>query len=332
MMEEFDTLKKFPGTPQETAWLLARMKTLSVKESLIFTSALMRNPACDARDIINIFQSMPDYEVCYPAESYEALGQFYLIHETLLPPNLPDFIDMAQVGMKYEDEHPGIFVGNCYVEFPNQVPALRYDGENLAACVDDGWSVKLKLASGRCPDGVWLRLPDYEEANDGKPDEIRITLDELGVKTMDECTLLDAQCILPEVGNLMEQYDRPSDLIYDGQNLGFVLDERGQGMQNFMELYAGALEYEGCASLAEALDIAENLNRYELVPVSSLRDYAEKELEQQGIKLPPAIAAAFNYEQYAVGQMENSGFVLNTAESAYVGKEQSQRFADMFLE
>jgi hypothetical protein len=35
--------------------------------------------------------------------------------------------------------------------------------------VDNDWSVKLKLASRHAPDGVWLRLPDYEELNDGNP-------------------------------------------------------------------------------------------------------------------------------------------------------------------
>lgn len=168
-------------------------------------------------------------------------------YDAQLPQELSEHIDLEQLGRNYEDEHPGLFFGNCYVEYPNQGPALRYNGENLAYCVDGIWSVKVKLASPRCPDGVWLRLPDYEDANDGRPDEMRITLDELDVKTVDECTLLEARCILPGLGDLLEQYDRPSDLIYDGQNLGFVLDERGQGLHSFTELYTGALEYPFCS-------------------------------------------------------------------------------------
>ena len=331
-MNHFEALNRIPSTPQETAWLQERMETLSVRESLILSAALMGKPAYNAGDVINIFQSMSDYEVCYPAGSYETLGRFFLHHEEQLPQELSGYIDMERLGKNYEQEHPGRFIGSCYVEYPNQCPALRYNGENLAACVDDGWSVKLKLASPRCPDGVWLRLPDYEDANDGRPDEMRIALDELGVQRVDECTLLDARCILPEAGNLMEQYDRISDLVYDGQNLGFVLDERGQGMDHFIELYAGALEYEDCTSLAEALDIAENLNRYELAPASSLRGYAEKELANQGIALPPGVASSFNYEQYAADLLEQRDFVLTRDESAYIEKNQSQQFAGMFME
>jgi len=189
-MKTFEALNRLPSTPQEMMWLRERMETLSVKESLILSAALMGKPACDARDVINIFQTMSDYEVCYPAGSYEALGRFCLHYDAQLPQELGDYIDLEQLGKNYEDEHPGVFIGNCYVEYSYQGPATRYDGTNLAACVDDGWSVKVKLASERCPDGVWLRLPDYEDANDGRPDEMRITLDELGVKGVDECTLL----------------------------------------------------------------------------------------------------------------------------------------------
>ncbi len=246
------------------------------------------------------------------------------------PQELGDYIDLEQLGKNYEDEHPGGFIGDCYVEYSYQGPATRYDGKNLAACVDDGWSVKVKLASERCRDGLWLRLPDYEDANDGRPDEMRITLDELGVNGVDECTLLEARCILPEVGDLTEQYDRASDLVYDGQNLGFVLDERGQGMQNFMELYAGALEYEDCRTLAEALDIAESLNRYEIIPDVSLREYAEQELKKQGVALPESVAASFHYEEYAAALLERRGFLLTRDESAYVGKV-GQTFSGMTM-
>ena len=331
-MNKFDAIERLPATPEEKAWLRERLETLSVRESMILSAALISKEIYNGADLINVFQAMQDYEVCYPAGSYAQLGRFYLANETQLPENIPDFIDTEQLGRNYEVEHPGVFIGNSYVEYPNQGPALRYDGTNLSACGDDGWSVKVKLASERCSEGVWLRLPDYEDANDGKPDETRITLDEMGVKAVDECTPLEARCILPQVGDLMEQYDRLSDLIYDGQNLGFVLDEHGQGKAHYMELYAGALEYEDCISLAEALDIAENLNRYDCIPVNGLREYAQKELENQGITLPPLAAEAFQYEEYAALRLQDNGFMLNTTEDAYIGKTQAQRFADMFME
>jgi hypothetical protein len=101
-------------------------------------------------------------------------------------------------------------------------------------------------------------------------------------------------------------------------------------MQNFMELYAGALEYEDCRTLAEALDIAEGLNRYEIIPDVSLREYAEQELKKQGVALPESIAASFHYEEYAAALLERRGFLLTRDESAYVGKV-GQTFSGMTM-
>ena len=38
-MNPFDALIRLPAMPQETAWLQARMETLSVRESLILNAA-----------------------------------------------------------------------------------------------------------------------------------------------------------------------------------------------------------------------------------------------------------------------------------------------------
>lgn len=57
--------------------------------------------------------------------------------------------------------------------------------------------------------------------------EIRLALDALGVQTIRECTLLEARCSLPGITGLEDAYrGRLEDLIYDGQNLGFILQEQ----------------------------------------------------------------------------------------------------------
>ena len=37
---------------------------------------------------------------------------------------------------------------------------------------------------------------------------------------------------------------RLEDLIYDGQNLGFILQEQNQGQKDFLQTYLWALEHE----------------------------------------------------------------------------------------
>lgn len=333
MMRGFEHLSQLPGTPQEKAWLDERMETLTVKESVMLSAALMRSPAQDAKEAINHMLSLPDYEVCSPAGSYEQLGRFYLDYKASLPNALYEFIDMEQLGKSYEDEHPGLFIGNSYVQYPAQEPSLQYDGTNLGKLTDTDWSVKLKLASDSVPDGVWLRLPDYSEQVDGPPDELCFALDELGVKTIFECRTLDAKCVLPEIGDLLGQYSSLADLIEDGQNLGYALDERNQGMTLFEDKLAAALEYENCRRLDEALDIIQNLRCFDLIPVGKLREYAMKELkEYDDFHAGSPVTDCFDYDGYVSELLEKRGFTLTRDEQAYVGRNEYQFIREHSME
>ena len=152
----------------------------------------------------------------------------------------------------------------------------------------------------------YSKLPDYEEIYDGRPDEIGIALDALGVRTIEECRLLEAKCILPEVRNIADYYDSLADLIYDGQNLGFALDERGQGMPQFMEKFAAALEYEGCRTLADAVDISQNLSCYSFISESDFHDYAMRELQRRGYFHGESfLVDCFDFEVYAADLLEH---------------------------
>ena len=163
-----------------------------------------------------------------------------------------------------------------------------------------------------------LEVP-FNDISNCKPDEIRIALDALGVRTIEECRLLEAKCILPEVRNIAENYDSLAELIYDGQNLGFALDERGQGMPHFMEKFAAALEYEGCRTLADAVDISQNLSCYNFISEAELHDYAMRELQQRGyFRGESPLADCFDFEVYAADLLEKQGFQLTRDEKSYI--------------
>lgn len=294
-------------TEVEKAWANQRVSELSVKERCQFYAAMQSIRPQTGEEAVNLLLNLSDYEVCYPAGSYEQLGRFALEGKSY-PPTILPYIDVDVLGRKYEDEHPGLFVGSCYVQYPAQHTHPAYERKNPQTLKDDGWSVKLKLASPAKPEGVWIRLPDYALPNDGKPDEIAIALNELGVQQIDECTLLDAKCILPEVGELMEQYDTLADLVYDGNDLGFVLDEQGQGMPNFMDRFNAALKYEDCHTLAFALDISQNLECYTYIPQKELRDFAVRRLWDLGMPNDLLSSGAIDFDQFAADMLEQEGY------------------------
>lgn len=203
MNEYAESLLKLPGTAEEKEWLEARLEMLSVKEGIVLAAAVERSPPTNMMDAVNHLLTLERYDVV-PAGSYEQLGEFYLWDQCVSQEQRPYF-DKSALGQWYEDEHPGLFVGNCYVAYPDKVIPASYGGQELPADFELlDWSVRLRLASEQVPEGVWVRLPDHESAVD-KPGEISLALGELKVSMIDECTLLEARCVLPSVRGLADR-------------------------------------------------------------------------------------------------------------------------------
>jgi len=305
--KSFDTLRDIHHiTSAESMWLNQRLDELTAKESILLRGAIAANPHDCGNEAIELLAHLPEFELCYPADNPRQLGEFIAREEHAMDDVMLTYLDLDKLAGRYMEEYPGQFAGGAYVYHGSCNYGRHYDGTNLAQLEGEDWSVKLRLASDQNPEGVWLKLPDYEEINDGRPDEIRIALDALGVQTIEECRLLEAKCILPEVGNIAEDYDSLGELIYDGQNLGFALDERGQGMPHFIEKFAAALEYEDCRTLADAVDISQNLSCYDFVHEADFHDYAMRELQQRGYFHGESfLADCFDFKGYAAYLLEH---------------------------
>ncbi len=324
----------------ERQWLVERLETLSVKEQTQLAAAIisrgqlkalsekageerelaiLKMDSNTAKDAVNLLLSLPDYEVICPAGSYEQLGESYLRYETGRPDLIP-YANLEQIGWNYEDSHPGIFVGDCFVVLPRQEPKQIYDGTNLNKLPDTDWSLRLKLASPAVPEGVWLCLPDSTIDEEGRMDEIRLALRELKVRSVQECSPLEVRCSLPELSVGLDEYPDLADLIYDGNDLGYVLQEQGQGELHFLAKFQAALEYEQCHELKLALDIASNLNCYDYCPVTEAERFAEEMLQKQGdaVFRDPVLQGGIDLKTYGEAQLEQQGYLLNTATTGYI--------------
>ena len=317
-LNDFDYLAQLPGEEQERRWLQERLETLSVREGTILAAATLKDPPEDMAQAINQLQTLDEYTVRMGAVSYEALGMAYLLNETKMPENALPFVDLTQMGTHYEDKHPGLFVGDCYVEYPRSVPQPVYHGQGSPLPEDNDWSVKLKIASPAVPEGVWMCLPDLPNWDDDTFQGESLTLRALHVQHWSECVLLDAQCILPEAGNLMEQYDDLADLLYDGQELGYVLAERGQGSPTFMARYAAALELEHCRNLRFALDISQNLQCYDWVQCADLETSAEVLLLDAGVSEELIRASGIDLTAYKAHLLEQDGYTPTADGLGYI--------------
>jgi len=325
MTEAFKDLPTLPGTLQEQAWLKERLETLSVREEHVLAAALMQEPPKSAWDAAVHLQSLDSCEVCFPAGSYEQLGEFYLRRESKIPEDAIPYVDLERFGEQYENMHPGLFIGNCYVLYPAPIDPQYVTVPRLE---DNDWSVKLKLASSAVPEGVWLRLPDHDGNMAVDSSEVALALDALRVNSLEDCTLLEARCILPEAGNLMEQYDSVIELVRDGDNLGFVMEEQGQGELHWREKFAAALEYENCHTLRFALDISQNLHCYEWVSCEGLEDFAAQHLRSCGVKDELLQSGAIDLKSYAEDMLETSGYMQASGETGYLLRNEREFIRD----
>lgn len=307
-LNEFDYLAQLPGGEREQNWIRMRLGTLSVREGITLAAAAQADPPEDAAQAINQLQSLDEYRVLLDAGSYEALGRRYLANDTRMPVDALPFTDLEAVGRQYEEKHPGLFIGSCYVQYPDTPPEPVYQ-PGTALPADEGWSVKVKLASLAVPEGVWLRLPGPLE--DGCEDTLEevLALRELRVKRWDECALVDAQCVLPEAGDLMAQYSGTvADLLYDGTQLGYVMEQKGQGSPHFMERYAAALALEGCQNLKLVLDISQNLNCYDWMQRAGLEESGRQELLNLGVTEDQIRTCGIDLAGYKAHLLEKEGY------------------------
>ena len=318
MSGDFSELLSLPHTDAEQKWLREKLETLSPKESAILTALLSWKEPKTAADAVNLLLNVSRCEVYFPVSDYADLGERYLKEQGVkLPDGAEKFTDMEAMGRICEQKSPGQFVGDCYVLHPGQSLWEPYSAQNPES-LSDGWNIRVRLASESCPEGVWIHLPDYNFIEDELTGEIGIALRRLGAEDIGECRILDAQCDVPGVDNIPAQYDSVEALIYDANNMGFILEERGQGAPDFREKFAAALEYENCATLADAVGIGGDADYYEVVKTENLRGFAEKRLDESGVL--PEIRAAVNPEKYGERLLLDSGFRKSRDGRLFVGR------------
>ena len=119
MMDDFKEFLELPGTPQEQEWLKEQLETLSVRESYALAAVSMGYPPEKAADAIKSILSLPDCTL-HPAGSYEDLGKYSQKGAASLPEDVLPYVDFDHIGQEFEDEHPGLFIGGYYVEYPKK--------------------------------------------------------------------------------------------------------------------------------------------------------------------------------------------------------------------
>ena len=96
-----------------------RPDALSDDEKTILSAIVLQKGEAEAGEILaNSPEQLSDYTILKGVNSYAALGRYYLANETAVPEELYEYMDLDALGCRYEDEHPGMFIGSDYVQYP----------------------------------------------------------------------------------------------------------------------------------------------------------------------------------------------------------------------
>ena len=97
----------------------------SDEENTIRSAIVLQKGEAEAEEIFaNSPERLHDYTILKDVNSYAALGRYYLVHETSVPEELYEYMDLDALGCRYEDEHPGVFIGSDYVCYPAEAQDL----------------------------------------------------------------------------------------------------------------------------------------------------------------------------------------------------------------
>ena len=101
---------------------------MSDDEKTILSAIVLQKGEAEAGEILtNSPEQLRDYTILKGVNSYAALGRYYLANETAVPEELYEYMDLDALGCRYEDEHPGVFIGSDYVQYPvaEQKPSME---------------------------------------------------------------------------------------------------------------------------------------------------------------------------------------------------------------
>ena len=314
----FDLLDGMEMTKSEHDWLELRFANMTEKERLLFTGALELERPTQADRVMELANQLPCFDLYYRVWDDEALGRFVLENLERPSPEAVPFLNAEQVGAAYREQDKGIFCQGHYIRKSSLTIPMPETSQLLQPAVGD-YAIRVRLASRENMEGVWVGFPDTGDHMDAAhPDELLLGLDELHAETLSECIVLEADCCLPQLEEIPDQYASAGELVRHAIDFGYAWAERGQGEPHWLDKWQAVLELEDCHRLDQALDYAQNLRQYAFVPRGlDLAEYGRELAVRDGV-IPKSglLAECFDCRAYAEAYMNQHG--LSATDHGYV--------------
>ncbi|MFT9494448.1 antirestriction protein ArdA [Anaerosolibacter sp.] len=295
-----------PSTMKELDFIARRIGGLTDSEAALLSGALDIEPTNTLADIINLTYNLDGYELYPYVSTANELGRYLVesgemqIHESALP-----YIDYEKVAAEFEANNSGTYTDAGYVVKTGEDIKQVYGGITLPDMnAGKEYIFSLKLMSqfrfDAMEDPYTLKLPTTDAA-------LRDARDQLRVKHFDECEIEDCDCHIEGLSKMLPM-DGDIHLL---NGLAQIVKEMQSNDAMITKLLA-ALEAEKPEEMSAVLEIAEKLDRYELIPstVANATDYAYFVLFESGrydIYIDDEINSFVDYEKYGHHKMKEDG-------------------------
>lgn len=267
--------------------------------------------AATVKELINLAFCLDDYEFHPGVTNDRILGEACMEGGMLdlvdgLPDQVAELIEPTKVGKLLRQSDHGLFTSYGYVYRSTAACREPYDGVHLPDS-GDFHSGRLSLrivkadAQGKSS-GVWLELPADEKA-------LQWALLSIDEQSFDACRIAETRSIIPAFRYQMAGDEDVGKLNTLAERLRKLQQEAPDDMM--LMKYKAVLELEQCFDLDMALDIAANLDCYNLSPdVLSPDAYGEYVLQSAGIDTGDPAFSRFDFRGYGERQMGQSGYVF----------------------
>lgn len=255
----------------------------------LLSGALALEQAKDLNDVLHIIGSLDQYEIFPKIETDEDLGHFLVDTAPItgkfsFPEETKPYLDYAKIGAEQRDALGGVYTPHGLVKRREEAPVQTETPRTML--------LTLKTSEQSCP----LVLPASEEQMDhakrrlGIEDFSQAVIDSVEYTAPYLDRLIPTDCITVEHAN--ELADCLQQLKADGE----------------MTKYCAVLEIEEPDSFAEALDLAIDLDDYELVSDNE-REYGREALRRIGAddELLDTIDGYTDFDELGRAMMEQDG-------------------------
>lgn len=289
----------------ELEFLDRHIEGMTEKEKTVFQAAMEIEKPQNMAELINLACNLDKFALYADAASYEELGR-HVLEKVEVPADAAPYLDYRAAGEQYAGTHAGCFTGQGYVVRTGEAiepvytegcpPTPGYD----KSCVIRAWLQTPFYAAGHY-NLYPLSLPASEE-------RLALAAKNLGVEELDEKMVSYISSPVRE----LESFLPFSKKIQEMNAFAGLLAEKGiLGNTESREKLFAALEAEVPADMSQAMEIAEGLGNYIILPddVKTAADYAYYFLEEAQIYVDEAIEPFLDYELLGKCQMNKDGVV-----------------------